>query len=304
VVGKQDLLYTWRAKLFVDCRITLDDPEDDEKTPTSFEVHRSILASRSPYFHALLLGGYSDSRQKDFTLPSPPFTPASTSFILGWIYTGTLDFNQRNYDLSTAFQIWRGAAYLSLALLQSEVEIEIELMMNPDRATRIYQFAIASDVSSVPLARVSLEFIANEFGKIWVDPIIGNFDRQERNGLVEAVMRRITPKTVTDIIKKCFAIRKKIELERAEWAANIREMVETTEDRARKVLGDDLGTVLVSPAFVGLIDGIGFSTDVLEFMLGLVTGSLNEKNAPMIYQALVGLIELREVCTHYPDLLS
>ncbi|KAJ7431064.1 hypothetical protein FB451DRAFT_1574053 [Mycena latifolia] len=39
------------------------------------------------------------------TVPSPPFTPASLFFTLSFLYTGTLVFSRRTYDLSTALAL-------------------------------------------------------------------------------------------------------------------------------------------------------------------------------------------------------
>ena len=58
-------------------------------------------------------------------LPSPPFTPASLHFTLGFIYTSTLVFSHRTYDLDTAFYIMRSATYLSLQTLYDEIQARI-----------------------------------------------------------------------------------------------------------------------------------------------------------------------------------
>ena len=43
-----------------------------------------------------------------------------------------------------------------------------------------------------------------------------------------------------------------------------------------------------------LIDGVGWSTDVVEWILEMVLKGLGEKNAPGVYQELVGSVLLRE----------
>ncbi|KAL7416386.1 hypothetical protein BDY24DRAFT_412573 [Mrakia frigida] len=145
---RNDLVYMWRSKLYSDVKITLplpstrdpsapldtvsDDPSSSATTAT-FSTHKFILASRSPYFAQLLLntGGFksrSDLISRDggeIELPSPPFTPASLHFCLGFMYAGTLSFSNRSFDLQTAFQIHRSATYLQLSSLRSEVEARI-----------------------------------------------------------------------------------------------------------------------------------------------------------------------------------
>jgi hypothetical protein len=55
------------------------------------------------------------------SLPSPPFTPASLHFTLGFFYTGTLIFSNRNYDLNIAFaiQVWKENGALRGATAES-----------------------------------------------------------------------------------------------------------------------------------------------------------------------------------------
>ena len=55
------------------------------------------------------------------TLPSPP----SLHFTLGYIYTGTLVFSRRGYDLDTAFHIMRSVTYLSINALYDKIQAQI-----------------------------------------------------------------------------------------------------------------------------------------------------------------------------------
>ena len=102
-----------------------------ESTTVILSSHRFILVSRSSYFHTELVGwpNKSASARSDepptIKLPSPPFTPASLHFTLGFIYTGTLVFSHRSYDLSTGFAILRAALYLGLATLHDEIQARI-----------------------------------------------------------------------------------------------------------------------------------------------------------------------------------
>ena len=122
---RKDLVFMWRSRLYSDVRISLTGNfgGSHESPTTIFSSHRFILISRSSYFHAELLGwptksplARTDIDQPTMQLPSPPFTPASLHFTLGFIYTGTLVLPHRSYDLSTAFAILRAALYLAFQL--------------------------------------------------------------------------------------------------------------------------------------------------------------------------------------------
>lgn len=267
----------------------------DDTAETSFRAHRAILCSRSPYFASLLLGSYGDSSLNHFTLPSPPFTSASLTFILGYIYSGTLEFSKRKYDLATAFEIWRGAAFLGLQSLQEEVEVHIEEMANLQRAGRIYNFALAPDVNSQRLARCVAPWVLDRFGDVWGGPHVGNLEYEAQKKLVRDVCGRIKPESVTGVAKMLLGLKKKLELEKAMWAAHVGAMLGAIEDELVLVLGRSLGQVVLSKGFVELVDGVGFSTDVLEWILELLVRGLREQTAPEAYQALVGSVLLREV---------
>ncbi|KAF8954515.1 hypothetical protein BDZ97DRAFT_1928179 [Flammula alnicola] len=105
---RKDLVFMWRSRLYSDVRIALTGNfgGNHESTTAIFSSHRFILVSRSSYFHTALIAWPSPKNVPNepptLILPSPPFTPASLHFTLGFIYTGTLIFSHRSYDLSTA----------------------------------------------------------------------------------------------------------------------------------------------------------------------------------------------------------
>ncbi|GAA5967666.1 hypothetical protein JCM21900_006735 [Sporobolomyces salmonicolor] len=289
---RQDLLFCWRSKLYSDVEIALAAPDGSASTP--FAAHRAILASRSPYFRTLLLGNFGDSRLDRFTLPSPPFTPASTTFVLGYIYTGTLDFSNRNFDLTTGFEIWRCAAFLSMSALQDEIESKVAAMLTPQRAPRIFSFSHAHDVNSQALAKLALPLVLDHFDEMWATPYIGNLEYDPQDQLVKQLRARIAPNTVARLARQTSSLRKRIELERAGWARNVEAMVDAVEEKLVAILAEGLPEIVVSPGFIDLIDGVGFSTDVLEWILTLVVKGLREEKAPTAYQAIVGSVLLRE----------
>ncbi|KAF5392915.1 hypothetical protein D9757_000905 [Collybiopsis confluens] len=157
---RKDLVFMWRSRLYSDVKISLamnsrpqsggeltwtgwtgSNNREHENTTAVFSTHKFILVARSTYLRGLLLASpmsklspsLSSSLSASIssvpgsppilTLPSPPFTPASLHFTLGYLYTGTLAFSHRTYDLTTALHIYLSALpmYLNLPALRDEV---------------------------------------------------------------------------------------------------------------------------------------------------------------------------------------
>ncbi|GAA5983057.1 hypothetical protein JCM11641_004711 [Rhodosporidiobolus odoratus] len=287
---QQDMLYLLNSHLYSDVVLRV------EGSGTQYRAHRAILASRCPYFHSLLLGDYRDSEQTEFTLPSPPFSAASARFVLIYIYTGSFDqtITPRQFDLSIAFEMWRCAAFLGMNTLQSEMEDKIISMSSPSRAARIYAFAHNPDVSNPRLAKAIEPQLLDGLEEVWASPSIGNLAFEVQQQLVRKAIAAVKPLTLVQMAKKVAGLRRKLEAERATWADHIRSMLESIEDKLESELAAELPAVIASPGFVDLIDGVGFSTDVLEWLLTLVVKGLTEVKAPESYQVLVGSVLLRE----------
>lgn len=131
---RKDLVFMWRSRLYSDVKIALNATFQTShgETAAVFSSHRFVLVSRCEYFRDLLIdwpgkpassSGTTTTEDNilTLTLPSPPFTPPSLHFTLGYIYTGTLLFSHRTYDLSTALAILASSLYLHLNELTNEV---------------------------------------------------------------------------------------------------------------------------------------------------------------------------------------
>ncbi|KAI7958778.1 hypothetical protein MJO28_002569 [Puccinia striiformis f. sp. tritici] len=307
---RKDLLYMWRSKLYADCQIILINQQDlDNPTENStyeqeavFSAHRSILCSRSPYFASLLLDPYADSNNRVFTLASPPFTPASLHFSLGYLYCGTLDFSNRNFDLSTAMQIWRSAQYLGLELLREEVEAKISEMCHNFKDTckscisrigRVYAFSLALDVASKRLESATEPFVIQHLGTIW-NKAIGELHYEAQTHLVDLVCLSIDPNTVIGAIQGSKRLKDRLANERSDWADHLLSMLEPIDEQIGVVLQQKFPAVVTSKGFLDLLVGVGFSNDVLEKALILMVQRLTDDNAAETYQVLVGQVLLRE----------
>ncbi|CBQ73635.1 conserved hypothetical protein [Sporisorium reilianum SRZ2] len=288
-------------------RIDESDAEDDELT--SFSTHRMILASRSQYFASLLLSPYADARAPVLHLPSPPFTPASLHFTLGFLYTGTLFFSNRTFDLSTAFSLWRAGAYLQIETLQALVAALIDrefchgFVCSPPcrkcvrRVPRTLAFATSPDVSEPALQEPAMAAISGaHFGMYWAKDV-GNLDPMLQDRIVDSISNRLAqdPTLAVSVLRQLSIVGQRIDTERSSrWVESLRLMAETVENRVMPLLHANLDKIVQSPAWSDLLDGVGSLGDVLEKCLVMLIDGLTEARAAQVYQTLVGQVLLRE----------
>lgn len=154
---RNDLVFMWRSKLYADVLIMLDSPsagsadtsttghrsssmssaattvstlslpmdmEDEHDEMLTFSAHRFILASRSGYFAERLLSPSSSvgpiapgEATTILRLPPHPFSSAALHFTLGFLYTGSLTFSNRHFDMATALQMFHAACFLNIPSL-------------------------------------------------------------------------------------------------------------------------------------------------------------------------------------------
>ncbi|KAJ7593454.1 hypothetical protein C8J56DRAFT_498559 [Mycena floridula] len=226
---RKDLVFMWRSRLYSDIRISLDGTGSHGETAV-FSSHRFILVSRSRWFHDALIswpGNKSGAPKREISLPSPPFTPASLHFTLGFIYTGTLVFSHRSYDLSTAFSILVSAMYLggkgddAMKTLEDEIQARLVEEMGHGlfhaylefadfeketngvwgaggcrcrqcarRAPRILEFAIRDDVKNKILERGARRALTGIWGEGWVTSELGGMDGKIVDSLIKGVGKR------------------------------------------------------------------------------------------------------------------
>jgi len=315
----QDLLFVWRSKLFADVKLQIaetaadipshfaegEDEGFESAQPsledTVFSAHKAILCSRCPYFASMLLSPYSDSDSALFVLPSPPFSPAALHFTLGYIYTGSLFLN-RSFDLAVGMDIWRASQYLSMDLLRDELECRFSDMCHDykgcckvcrQRAVRLFAFSQQPDVHSKSIQDRSRPVVLNHFGEVW-NQEVGELGYSVQKDLIVDLCARTSAAVAADIWKGICQIRTRIATERAPWAEHLRSMLSPLEDRIKHLVRKNFAEIAISKPFVDLLEGVGFSNDILESLLGMLVQSLSEKNAPTAYENLVGKVLLRE----------
>lgn len=327
---RKDLVFMWRSRLYSDVRIELSGPfaPNSEEATAVFSSHRFILASRSPYFHSLFLStSFSPvtpttaSSPITITLPSPPFTPASLHFTLGYIYSGTLFFSNRTFDLTTSFQIYRSAMYLSIASLQAEIEARIiEEMMhglfhayltfeNYEKVTggrwgvggckcktcvrripRILEFAIADDVKNNTLERGARRGLVGIFGEGWVTPEFNSLPATMRAISLRGVQARTTLQNVFPLLFAAEAALEKLETPGAAeqpWAETVRELVLAARKKMDELICTSVEEAFEQEEWLTILerDGAGFNdVDQVRWVMDSIRRGLSESTAGTVYQ--------------------
>lgn len=321
---RKDLVFMWRSRLYSDVRIALTgnfSSTNHENATAIFSSHRFILVSRSPYFQTqLLTWGVTQKLGEPLTLtlPSPPFTPASLHFTLGFIYTGTLVFSHRTFDLDTAFHIMRSASYLSLDSLYDEIQARIvqEMMHGlfhaflefaeyeritggkwgtggcrcrqcARRAPRVLEFALMDDVKNPHLERGARRALVGLFGEGWCAPEFAHLPQKTRDGLLKGLTKRTTPMNIFPLLFAAQAALKKLDTIIETWADVTREMVLAARKIIDDVLCSQADQCFEQPEWLEIMesDGVRFEDgEKVEQVMESVRRGMKEKNAASLYQ--------------------
>ncbi|KAG6811167.1 hypothetical protein H0H92_008690 [Tricholoma furcatifolium] len=331
---RKDLVFMWRSRLFSDVRISLNgnfSSSNHENTTAIFSSHRFILVSRSPYFHTALLGWSNKTDTQMLTLPSPPFTPASLHFTLGFIYTGTLIFSHRSYDLDTAFHIMRSATYLSLPTLYDEIQARIvqEMMHGlfhaflpfPEyerltggawgtggcrcrqcarRAPRVLEFSLLDDVKNTLLERGARRALVGLFGEGWCTSEFAALPAKLRDSLLKGVGKRTTPKNAFALLCAAEHALGRLGAIIDAWSGDVKEMILVARKGIDEVVCTQPEACFTTPEWNDIMerDGVAFEdAERVEWFMASVLRGVNDRNAGPLYQTLVSSILLRPHAT-------
>ncbi|CCL98740.1 uncharacterized protein FIBRA_00745 [Fibroporia radiculosa] len=330
---RKDLVFMWRSRLFSDIRIALSgtfSSTNHESATAIFSSHRFILVSRSPYFQTQLVTwgvNQTPGEPLTVTLPSPPFTPASLHFTLGFIYTGTLAFSNRTFDLDTAFHIMRSATYLSLDTLYDEIQARIvqEMMHGlfhaflefseyeaitgrkwgtggcrcrqcARRAPRVLEFALMDDVKNPHLERGARRALVGLFGEGWCTSEFSHLPQKTRLGILQGLSKRTTPENVFALLNAAQAALRRVEGVIEPWAEVVKDMVLAARKTIDEVLCSQADQFFEQDEWLEIMasNGAHFEDgEKVELVMESIRRGLGEKNAAMLYQTLVSSVLLR-----------
>lgn len=291
-----------------------------------FSSHRFILVSRVPYFRTLLSSTFapvgpnnvSSVNPLPLNLPSPPFTPASLHFTLGFIYTGTLSFSQRNWDLDTAFNIIRAAKYLQLETLDNETRARIiaEMMHGlfhaylpfdeyerviegkwgtggckckqcQRRAPRVLEFALGDDVRDNVLERGAQRALSGMYGEGWTTSEFLALPLRLKNILLKGVKNRTTPQNIIPLLQATQGGLAKLGTNSEPPAEAVKDLMNQARKKIDEVLCTSLEEFFDQPEWVALLesDGMGFGEmDKFDLVLDSIKRGMADNTAGQIYQ--------------------
>ncbi|KAJ7892377.1 hypothetical protein B0H13DRAFT_1625632 [Mycena leptocephala] len=336
---RKDLVFMWSSRLYSDVRIALisNAPSDDDDRMPVFSSHRFILASRSPYFHAALVYSPSPSRSPSssissgndrvtLSLPSPPFTPASLHFTLGFLYSGTLVPSRRTYDLATALALLLCANYLSLPTLHAEVQARITSEMAHGlfhaalpfasyealthgawrvggctcrkcaaRVPRILEFALRPDVQNAVLERGARRALVGLFGTGWCTPEFAVLRPKLHSSALKGLAKRTTPANALAILWAAEAARARLAPLVDPWADTVRPLIDAGRGLVDAVFAGQTADVLAEADWNAIMhaDGVRFEDgEHIEWAMRSLVRGVSEVNAGRVYQALVNVLLL------------
>ncbi|PAV14711.1 hypothetical protein PNOK_0978900 [Pyrrhoderma noxium] len=304
----------------------------EEETAPGFYSHRFILATRAPYFYDQLitygLKNLPPPREPaKLRIPSPPFTAPALHFTLGFLYTGTLAFSNRTYDLDTAFAIMSSANYLQIQPLYDEIQarIVVEMMHGlfhaflefteyeritggkwgngcrcrqcARRAPRVLQFSVRPDVQNVYLDRGARRALVGLFGSGWVTSEFAELPQKTRDGLLSGVKKRCLPMNVLLMLFAAPAGLKKLSSVQDGWSDTVKDMILTARSFVDSALCSEAEKVFNEKDWVDIMesDGMGRFEDGerVEWVMDSIRRGMNDNNVVKLYQALVSVVLLR-----------
>ena len=324
---RKDIVFLLESRLYSDIKISITGvfSRGTESTTATFSSHRFVLASRSPYFHESLKSSSNAakpiveatavSEEKEIltvTLPSPPFTPDSLRFTLGYMYAGTLSFSHRTFDLKTAFEIMRSATYLRIQPLYDEIQARIvqEMMHGlfdaflgsyeyerttagkwgtggcvcqqcARRAPRVLMFAIAEDVKNRPLTRGAGRALVATYGEGWCTSEFSKLPEEIKLQLVKMLAERTIPTNVFPLLFAAHQALRRLSTISGSWLGGVKELVLSVRKTIDEVLCNQVEECFEQPEWVEIMAGFD-DADKIEWVEIMAEGEVGFDSADKV----------------------
>ncbi|KAJ9103386.1 hypothetical protein QFC19_004485 [Naganishia cerealis] len=302
----------------------IDDVSVDGNEETVFSAHRFILCSRSPYLHQVLLNsgafqshpaainpssGTDLSDIPEITLPSPPFTPQATYFTLGYLYSGSLSFSNKTFDLPTAFSITKAAMFLEVDSLVDELHAIIREehchgMIYPvfrngkklagcackkclRRIPKVLRFAQAPDVQAIRLKQDAIEYLVQGWAECWGKDL-ANLDEDVQEDLLHRICLEISVSRIVASYSKIVNAKAKMDVEKGDCVEILHDMLDVIRTALLKKLVIEFQDIAANTAFIDLLTDNGMNRTLRDLILQDLIDSVSKvdfcHHAPQIYQ--------------------
>jgi len=323
---KEDLLYMLKSKLYTDIELTLsasDDrfeilSEEDEYVskkamPTGMRAHRFMLRARSDYFRAMLQSDYADSRAASTSLDASIFNETSLDIILTFIYTGTI--SSKPLTLETCEMVYIGSDFLGIKSLGDLCIHRI--------ATKVHFFSCTCTECQTVIPRVAtfsrehevdilwqgcLHVLTHGFDAMWSQKAFADLDEDIREEVFLNLLNSIQGSQIVQVFKGCRKVLAIIDAKGIglPWIETIRRMISQVRTHITSLLVENFSEMCDhDEEFLDCVDGIGFSSDLLEdIMIIVVEEGLTEDNAGVVLACITGKLLTRETVSEGDSLES
>ncbi|CAG8611015.1 15743_t:CDS:2, partial [Acaulospora colombiana] len=310
---KEDLLYMYKSKLYTDVELVLEldedsleiIEEDDEDVfkPITIRAHRFILSTRSEYFKRMLISDFLEARTASISLDASIFNPTSINLILSFIYTGNLSYNQKPLTLEMCEWVWVGADFLNIKILCDEIIYRI--------STKLHYFTCVCGDCQMFVPRVAsfakrhvvenlwqgcLHALSNGFESMWPHKEFANLDEDIREEVLKELLDTIQSSNIVSVFKGCRKIYSEIDIKGIglPWIETVRYMTNQVRSYAAQILVDNFEQLCEDQEFLDCVDGMGFSTDILEDIMAIIVEEgLTEKNSARVLKSITGKLLTR-----------
>jgi hypothetical protein len=156
---------------------------------TSFYLHKFVVASRCPYFKALLESGMREAVSERVELPQ--VTAEAFGMVVEWIYTDKFAplFGDAVMDSDLGVRVLLAANMLGLSSLMRMAEIALQRAVTLENVLVLYE--VAHLVNAIKLMSFSLNFILKEFDSVSCRRDFSEISEEAREELIRYMPRRL-----------------------------------------------------------------------------------------------------------------
>ncbi|KAJ3275828.1 hypothetical protein HK104_003816, partial [Borealophlyctis nickersoniae] len=255
-----------------------------------YHLHKFLLATRIPYFHALLTSPYLDSSSPTHTLPTHIIPPHALHTIITHVYGGTVPPAR---TLDEALSRHAAAEYLGVTAVSARSLRDVYAVLH--NLCCVCEGCVASIPRVVEYARDrGLEALETDC----VDLVVRGWDRciptkrfagdtppEFRDRVCEGVVESIRVGTIVETITKCTRAVTKLHgvPGGSPWVATVTDIITRIKHRTTEIISTQFPH-LAQTELTARVE-----SDTLDEILDVAIANLKERNAVDVLKGLVWL---------------